>query len=164
VFGFVFWDHISDDCEKKMDEKSHAFSMMGYSKESKFYRLFDPVKHKIIIRRNVWFDEKLLHDSSGLLQDDHFDVVFDSGSTVPFFKPLTGQLNYVPILTRLSTFKTINALISISTGPPYLSNEIVSTSDRPIVVNNHSPIFCLPRWVSKTIEVSRPDVGDVSFG
>jgi hypothetical protein len=46
VFGCVSWAHISDDCKKKLDAKSHACIMMGYSKESKSYRLFDPVKQK----------------------------------------------------------------------------------------------------------------------
>jgi hypothetical protein len=44
VFGCVSWAHISDDCRKKLDAKSHACIMMGYSEESKSYRLFDPVK------------------------------------------------------------------------------------------------------------------------
>jgi hypothetical protein len=43
VFGCVSWDHF-DDCRKKLDAKSHACIMMGYSEESKSYRLFDPVK------------------------------------------------------------------------------------------------------------------------
>jgi hypothetical protein len=95
VFGCVVWAHISDDCRKKLDAKSHAFIMMGYSEESKAYRPFDPVKRQIIIKRNVWFDEKssgikLLHVSSVLLQDDPFNVVFDIGSHVPLFSPLTG--------------------------------------------------------------------------
>jgi len=43
VFGCVVWAHIPNDCRKKLDEKSHAFIMMGYSEESKSYRLFDPL-------------------------------------------------------------------------------------------------------------------------
>jgi hypothetical protein len=72
VFGCVSWAHIPNDCRNNLDEKSHACIMMGYSKESKSYRLFDPVKRQIIIRCNVQFDEKysrikLLNSSSGLL-------------------------------------------------------------------------------------------------
>jgi hypothetical protein len=44
VFRCVSWAHILDDCRNKLDAKSHACIMMGYSKESKAYRLFDPVK------------------------------------------------------------------------------------------------------------------------
>ena len=68
--------------------------MIGYFEELKAYRLFDTVKRQIIIRRNVQFTQKyysikLLNDSSGLLHDDPFDVVFDTGALIPCFNPLT---------------------------------------------------------------------------
>jgi len=90
--------------------------MMGYSEESKAYQLFKLVKQHIILRRNVWFDEKsssikLLNSSSGLLQDDHFDVASESSYPVPFLSPSTGQSNYVPILVGSSTRKLTSKLI-----------------------------------------------------
>ena len=56
TFGCVAWEHILNDLRKKMDVESHACIMMGYSKESKAYQLFDPIKQQIIIRINVIFD------------------------------------------------------------------------------------------------------------
>ena len=44
MFGFFSLEHILDDCRNKLDAKSHACIMMGYSEESKSYRLFDPLK------------------------------------------------------------------------------------------------------------------------
>jgi hypothetical protein len=94
VFGCVSLAHISNDYRNKLDAKSHACIMMGYSEESNSYRFFDLVKQKIIIRRNVWFDNNsygnnLLNSFSGLLQDDPFEVVSDIGSPAPFFSPST---------------------------------------------------------------------------
>jgi len=102
VFGCVSWGHISDDCRNKLDAKRHSFIMMGYIEESKYCRLFDLFKQKIIIRRKIWFDEKyygikLLNSLFGLLQDDPFDVVSDTGSLVHFFIHSTRQSNFVPI-------------------------------------------------------------------
>jgi hypothetical protein len=37
VFICISWAHISDDCRKKLDAKSHAYIMMGYFEESKAY-------------------------------------------------------------------------------------------------------------------------------
>ena len=31
MFGFVSWEHILDDCRKKLDAKIYACIMMGYS-------------------------------------------------------------------------------------------------------------------------------------
>jgi hypothetical protein len=47
-----------DDRRKKLDAKSHACIMMGYFKEWKAYKLFDPIKQEIIYKRYVVFDEK----------------------------------------------------------------------------------------------------------
>jgi hypothetical protein len=41
--------------------------------------------------------------------------------------------------------------------------EIIMTSDRPSTMNNNLPIYCLLRWVGKTIEFVGANVGDVSF-
>jgi hypothetical protein len=127
------WDHIPDDCRKKLDLKSHACIMMGYSEESKSYRLFDLVKWKIIIKCNVWFDEKsssikLLNSSSVLLQDDPFDVVSDVASLVQYFVPSTRQSNILPILTRLSISESTSPSFFVSTGPPTVDP---TTFDRP---------------------------------
>lgn len=70
--------------------------MMGYFEESKSYKLFDPIKQQIIIKRNVIFDEKilgikLLNSSSSILHSEPFDIVADNGSTIPSFSILISQ-------------------------------------------------------------------------
>lgn len=75
----ISWEHIFDAYIKKLDVKSHACIMMVYSEESESYRLFDLVKQKIIIKRNMIFDEKssgikLLNPSYSLLHSDSFDI------------------------------------------------------------------------------------------
>ena len=120
--------------------------MMGYSKESKSYRLFDPVKYQIIIRRNVISDEKysgikLLNSSSGLLHSDPFDIV-------P--KPLL-------IVPLLGIFTTLSTSLPESLGSQSTPTEIV-TSER----NDSTLTPCVPRWTIKTLESAGSDVGDIS--
>ena len=80
MFGCVPWEHVSNDCRKKLDEKSHSCIMMRYSEESKDYWLFVPVKQHIIIRNNVIFDENssdigFLKSSSGSSYNDPFHII-----------------------------------------------------------------------------------------
>jgi hypothetical protein len=87
TFRCIAWAHISNACRKRLDDKSHACIMMGYSKESKAYRLFDPIKQQITIKRNMIFDEKslgikLLNSSSNPLHSHSFDF-FNSISVAP---------------------------------------------------------------------------------
>ena len=100
-FGCVTWEHISDGCMKKLDAKSHACIMMGYSKESKSYQLFDPVKQHIIIQHNVLFDENtfgldLLKTPFGPSYIDPFGIVEDIISTVPPMTTSISLLTSVP--------------------------------------------------------------------
>ena len=49
VFGYECWAHIHDDKRKKLDPKSHKCIFIGYSEDSKAYRLFDTSTHSVII-------------------------------------------------------------------------------------------------------------------
>jgi len=58
VFGCVSYAHIPDNKRTKLDSKSLKCVLLGVSKESKAYRLYDPLTHKIIISRDVIFKEE----------------------------------------------------------------------------------------------------------
>lgn len=65
------------------------------------YRLLDPVKQKIAIKRNVISDENnfgigLLNSSYSPSYSDPFDIVEDKGLTVPFMGILTSSSTFVP--------------------------------------------------------------------
>ena len=81
----------------KLDTKSHACIMMGYSDESKSYWLFYPIKQKTILRNNVIFDDmtscmKLLNYYFCLLYNDPLDILEEFRLNIPSFKVLTNQL------------------------------------------------------------------------
>jgi hypothetical protein len=57
IFGCLAHLHISKEHRKKMDSKSHKCLFLGYDRESKMYRLYDPEKKKILLNRDVIFDE-----------------------------------------------------------------------------------------------------------
>ena len=49
--------------------------MVGYSEESKGYRLYNPRTNEIYIKRNVWFDEDVKNDNSPTLS--FFPILID---------------------------------------------------------------------------------------
>ena len=57
VFGCVGHVHISDKKRQKLDDRSLPCVFLGFSKESKAYRMYDPVSKKVIISRDVVFEE-----------------------------------------------------------------------------------------------------------
>jgi hypothetical protein len=58
VFGSVAHVHIPDEKRVKLDDKSEKFIFVGYDQSSKGYKLYNPDNNKIVISRDVVFDEE----------------------------------------------------------------------------------------------------------
>jgi hypothetical protein len=58
VVGCIGHVHIPEQHRIKLDNKSHKCILLGISEESKAYRLFDPISNKIVINRDVIFEEE----------------------------------------------------------------------------------------------------------
>lgn len=57
VFGSVGYVHFLDETRNKLDDKSEKLVFNEYAKNSKDYKFYNPLNGKIIISRNVDFDE-----------------------------------------------------------------------------------------------------------
>ena len=57
VFGCVAYAHIPDQLRKKLDSKGEKCIFIGYSEESKAYRLYNPSTKKFFVSRDVQFIE-----------------------------------------------------------------------------------------------------------
>ena len=64
VFGCVTYAHIPDQLRKKLDSKGEKCIFIGYSEESKAYRLYIPSTRKFVISRDVKFIEEKTWDGS----------------------------------------------------------------------------------------------------
>ncbi|GJU26156.1 retrovirus-related pol polyprotein from transposon TNT 1-94 [Tanacetum coccineum] len=62
VFGSIAYVHIPDCKRIKLDDKSKKCVFIGVSEESKAYRLYDLVSKRIIVSRDVVFDEEASWD------------------------------------------------------------------------------------------------------
>ncbi|XP_068319497.1 uncharacterized protein [Pyrus communis] len=57
IFGCIAHAHVLDNRRVKLDAKSCKCILLGVSEESKAYRLYEPVSQKIIISRDVVFED-----------------------------------------------------------------------------------------------------------
>ncbi|KAL4353097.1 hypothetical protein GQ457_06G014620 [Hibiscus cannabinus] len=76
VFGCVAYTLIDSHKRNKLDEKSTKCIFVGYCSQSKAYRLFSPCDSKIIISRNVTFNE----DARWTWEERAGDVKFELAS------------------------------------------------------------------------------------
>ena len=63
VFGCKAYARIPDEKRKKLDPKSQQCIFVGYPAGVKGYKLYDPVKRKMIVRRDVIFIENIFDHS-----------------------------------------------------------------------------------------------------
>ena len=57
VFGFAAYAHVPDELRKKLENKAQKCIFVGYSEDTKAYKLYDHVARKVIISRDVQFFE-----------------------------------------------------------------------------------------------------------
>ena len=76
IFRCLAHVHVPDHKRIKLDDKSKTHIFLGVSKESKAYKLFDPITKKITISRDVKFEENACwkwEQSKGEVQSDVLD-------------------------------------------------------------------------------------------
>ena len=61
VFGCDAYAHIPKDERGKYDSKARKCILVGYSSESKGYRLYNPEQRKLIVSRDVKFNEEQIN-------------------------------------------------------------------------------------------------------
>ena len=58
IFGCICYAHVPAEKRTKLDEKSQKCVFLGYSDVTKVYRLLHVKTNKLVISRDVIFDEK----------------------------------------------------------------------------------------------------------
>jgi transposase InsO family protein len=64
VFGSIGYTHVPDEERSKLDDKSKRYIFIGYDSSSIGYKLYNPNFGKIVISRDVEFDEEDFWDWS----------------------------------------------------------------------------------------------------
>ena len=70
IFGSVCYCHVHADNRKKLDPSGEKGLLVGYSEILKAYRVYIPARRRIIVSRDVQFDEdRALQRSLDLLAE-----------------------------------------------------------------------------------------------
>jgi hypothetical protein len=64
IFGCVAYAHVPEEMRRKLDDRSERCIFVGYSEESRAYRLYNPITKKYVINRDVQFKEEEAWDGS----------------------------------------------------------------------------------------------------
>ncbi|GKA63760.1 retrovirus-related pol polyprotein from transposon TNT 1-94 [Tanacetum coccineum] len=58
IFRSIVYVHILSQRRSKLDDRSKKNVFVGYDKQSKGYKLYNPVTRKVVVSRDVDFDEE----------------------------------------------------------------------------------------------------------
>ncbi|PKA48313.1 Retrovirus-related Pol polyprotein from transposon TNT 1-94 [Apostasia shenzhenica] len=62
VFGCIVYAHVNTEVRQKFDSKSTKCIFIGYSQETKGYRVYNPITKQLYVSRDVIFDENACWD------------------------------------------------------------------------------------------------------
>ncbi|KAG6512658.1 hypothetical protein ZIOFF_030787 [Zingiber officinale] len=82
VFGCIAYARVLPHNREKFDEKGEKLIFIGYSDESKGYRLYNPKTNQLVLSRDVIFDELAVWNWDD--NDSQVPVLSDGVGTIPF--------------------------------------------------------------------------------
>lgn len=146
VFGCIGYVHIPDAHIKKLDNKSTKCILLGVSEESKAYRLYDPISKKVIVSRDVVFDESEMWNwntnndvSEGLVDmGEKEEVEIQESEHTP---PVENDLN---INTQCNNEEDMNAPNGSDATEQQLDNNGSDITEQQLDKRNRRP----PEWLT----------------
>lgn len=97
IFGCIAYAHIPEEKRQKLDDKGEKCIFLGVSDQSKAYKLYNPSNKKIIVNRDVFYEEKFWPwiNDVGLQIPTNFDGENEYGRRQPM-----GSEQLVPTTTQ----------------------------------------------------------------
>ncbi|GJY66091.1 retrovirus-related pol polyprotein from transposon TNT 1-94 [Tanacetum coccineum] len=74
IFGSIAYVHVPSQRRSKLDDRSKKHVFVGYDKQSKGYKLYNPVTRKVVVSRDVEFEEEGSWDWS-IEENERYDFV-----------------------------------------------------------------------------------------
>ncbi|GJW27412.1 retrovirus-related pol polyprotein from transposon TNT 1-94 [Tanacetum coccineum] len=74
IFGSIAYVHVQSQRRSKLDVRSKKHVFVGYDKQSKGYKLYNPVTRKVVVSRDVEFEEEESWDWS-IEENERYDFL-----------------------------------------------------------------------------------------
>lgn len=154
IFGSIAHVHIPKVERKKLDNKAEKLIFVGYSEESKAYRLLNPATSKIKISRDVIFENYV----TSSYQENKSEIILKENNENEIFIDYNPRVNnnYNQSIDLSNSFHSINDDSSINESDSSHSEGSLNLNDNEIHVNiqeNQAPELELRRSQRSNIGV-----------
>ena len=103
IFGCACYPHIPGDERSKLDPKVRRCIFLGYSSESKAYRVYDKERKKIIISRDIVFNES----QRSLVEKEQNASSLDSSVELPYTSDVNNNVDEANIDENLQVRRSL---------------------------------------------------------
>jgi hypothetical protein len=167
IFGCLNFSHVPSEKREKLDPTTQQGILVGYSEVSKAYHIYILPLRRVVVRRDVRFEEdsafvRSLESRVGFEDDVEFPVAVSEGAQPQISStPISGVAGS-PCIASGSQSKQFQ-----SYGAQTLGSESVETSPKAVTLGKRdltSPLTTLgkrrPRWFQETLKEARENVGE----
>ncbi|CAH9099164.1 unnamed protein product [Cuscuta epithymum] len=138
VFGCIAYTLVNQ--RTKLENKAEKCIFIGYSTQSKAYRLYNPLTKRIVISRNVIFDEDAAWSWESNTEQDAPRIVSLDDQSSPQSEPATPVTSSPPTTPPNSPNNT-NASSEVGNSSSSSSESSSSSSDQPRKVRSLVDIY-----------------------
>jgi hypothetical protein len=173
IFGCLTFSHVPSERRTKLDPTAQQGILVGYSEVSKAYRIYIPPLRRVVVSRDVRFEEdrafaRSLESRVGVEDDAELPVAVSEGAQpqISEYTSIRGDR-----VTMHSFRVTVRAVQSdgaqTSEGAQTSGSQSVETSPEAVTLGQRdltSPLTASgkrrPRWFQETLKEARENVGE----
>ena len=137
VFGSIAYAHVPQQERSKLDDRSVKHVFVGYDSNSKGYKLYNPSNGKVVVSRDVEFDEEAMWNWEAREEEVYdFFPYFDQETMVPIQEttPSSSPTHVAPLSSQESSSEKPRKIRSIY--------ELLEETEK-ITNNDINDLFCL---------------------
>jgi len=153
VFGCLAYAHVPQELRGKLDDKAVKCIFVGYSSQSKGYRLYNPNTRRIFVSRDVVFEEK----SAQPMAEFKFQQPQESFDVFEGLLPI-GMGTKADIQAEIQNLQPQPRVLDALNQPQVEPNMQQATED--VVIQERTALQearRIPRWAIQTLQESRLD-------
>lgn len=128
IFGCQAYAFIDNKHRNKLDPKSHLYFFLGYYNHTKGHQLWDPLTSRVLIRRNVIFNEQILYGTLAMVPSaSSSPVILLANNETPSTILLLPKKSHMLVSTYLLQFLLLLKSMSQHLSLPHKLSLLIRT-------------------------------------
>jgi hypothetical protein len=173
MFGCLTFSHVPSDKRTKLDPATKQGILVGYSELSKAYRIYIPPLRKVVVSRDVRFEEdrafqRSLESRMGIEDDAEAPIAVSEGAQPQTSSTPVSGVTGSPCTASGSQSEHVQSDgAQTSEGAQTSGSQSVETSPEAVTLGQRdltSPLTTSgkrrPRWFQETLKEARENVGE----